>query len=758
MRYCTHCGHVLEPNSHYCDFCSSVLDFSAPRQKTDKPYFCVGCGGLLPPGMTTCPVCGCVVGTVPPPTPADTDDHSTQTARRFSVFPSGTQLFRSTALATAGALLVSVVVLLLWRFLPYFLSGNTYALAQAALYVKSDGRLLLSYPDSAPYQLAADYTVPNLAEDAPAARASSDGRRLAYLDAATDGGTDGSLYWVDLSRIRQRDFQPAPVLLAENACSGFAFLDGGSSLVLRTTSGDLFLWNGKKAELLDTGVSEIFSVGSRQILYAKKGERLGVIAQSEIYLRTIGTEEAVPITHTAAQLLDYSADYTFFLYAKPVFDPVAHRYNYEICSYNAPLFQTQTIASGVSEVLEASAQSRTVLFSRESTFVPTCEEYLLDPLAIRDKMMLPPDPDDFGLPENFRSIFEDGPDSSDRLQELAQSAEYDEAYVAYRTALRLYEEKEARDHWRQRAQEDFSRLAALPMRVYGLYYYAGDMVHTLDEDILSLDSYGRKHPLSAHLQTDADGRYAAYSKTSVGDLPSPALSDWTEDSAPNLSALFTTDLPQRLCVASLADAAVAPAQTAARRTDALYTDYFFAGQQLFFRAVAANLLPGELYCLPLNGAELPTPLLVDTAVDALLTGEPLFNAALLYTKRGTGGRNTLYGITTRHTEELTPAVLVPELVAAPLPAVQNSGRTLLYYRRYTAGENTLPGRGDLFLHTRQEDRMVIGDVYGYDYRADRLIYLLRNRNDAGAFELQVYREGGVSTVDTELRMLLPIGN
>jgi hypothetical protein len=52
--------------------------------------------------------------------------------------------------------------------------------------------------------------------------------------------------------------------------------------------------------------------------------------------------------------------------------------------------------------------------------------------------------------------------------------------------------------------------------------------------------------------------------------------------------------------------------------------------------------------------------------------------------------------------------------------------------------------------------MIIGDVHGYDYRSGRLIYLIRNRAPDGAFELQAYREGGVSTVDTGVMALIPI--
>ena len=780
MRHCTQCGHVLDEGDHYCDFCSSVLDFSATRSKTDKPYFCAYCGGLLPTGMDCCPVCGTRAGVLPPElttTPILPAEEArppgplkklffpaASSSTRLMALPGGGTLYRSTAVVTAWILLVSFVAIFLWRFLPYFLPENTFLLSNAALYVKADGTLNLSYPDRSPYQIADSYQWPRLPAGVFAARASSDGKRLAYLNASRPGAASGGLYWLDLSPVRQRDFQPAEsTLLAPDAYSDFAFLEGSGSLILRNTDNELLLWNGKTTVLLDTDVTEIFSVGSRQILYAKKGDYLGMIPQQQVYLRILSNAEPVCITSQAAQLLDYSTDYTFFLYSKPVQDPLTKRYHYEICSYHVPLFQAQTLVSGVSEVLEADADKRTLLFSREAAFVPTYDDYLDDPMAAQDALTLPPDPNDYGLPENFRDIFEGGPDSGDRLEELELEAAYDEAYFEYRQMARLYDEKAQRDILREQIQEEFLRLAAYPLKQYSLYRYAGDGVHPLDEDILSLDEFGRNQPLSQTLQADKDGQYVAYTKTSVEDLPVFTLADWgmgDDTSQPDLPARFTQELPQRLCVYSLAGAASAP-ETVSRLTDGRHADYALAGRHLFYRVTHDQQPLGDLYCLPVdnlpansaNPAQIAEPLLIDTAVEALFPEGHGFGALALYTRRSEGNRTSLYS----WSSATTPVLLVPELVSTPAFTLRNGGKSLLYYRRYLAGEGATPGRGELFLRTRQEDRMVIGDVYAWDYRGDRLIYLTRNMDTTGAFELQVYREGGVSTIDTGLQRLVPIG-
>ncbi|MDL2233807.1 zinc ribbon domain-containing protein [Ruminococcaceae bacterium OttesenSCG-928-L11] len=743
------CGHPLEishtagedgKHAGFCDHCGTAVRSDSPAK------YCACCGAALPEGRSYCLLCGTPAGQAPAPpiqaeVPADTASFFPLTGRwPRSSFPTSVAAERKrlTGMATwiVALLFAGIAALALWWYLPYLTPSEALPVSDAVVYTKSGGGLYLFFPEKEPIELSASY--PAGSPD-PTVMASADGRYLAYLNSS--GGN--TLHYLDLSRMFKLEIQPREGHIVDtNVESDFRFATKGGTLAFRSGDG-LFLYRNRKIVQLDTGVTGIVDVGERQILYTKAGADEPYV---DLYLRSLDADadDKTLIAAGVAQLLDHTASYGAFLLLMPQTDAAA----YEVLYHDARTAQTQTLASGVTSVLDASAEKKTFVYVKESAFVPAYTDLVSDPHEATDSRLTAPDPDYFDLPEGFVEYMEGLADEEMPVEDYELDDEVYDSYTAYREAQDKYADKLERDRQRRRIRAGLDSYNASGQREYSLFVYRNNSARAVEEGLLFLNPQGRT--LSARDAIDADiaGNSIVYVMSSSQELPVLSLDIWAELQN-DVRAYFKRFVPQHLCYATL-DGEPVTMQYTDSHARIRGVSLSAKGDGLYYVLDTDNdaELSGRLFYVPLSGAETPQPVMVDT--DAILPPDaPAFSGQQLYLKSDGGNRGALYAATST----LEPARLADDIALEPAFTVENAGKTLLYYRRYDT--DATPGRGDLYLYVKQE-RMIIGDVYSYDYRRDKLIYLTRSLTADGTFDIQLYMEGGVVTVDTGVGSVIAI--
>jgi hypothetical protein len=765
------CGHPLDDGDRFCDVCGTVADpLSQQDVMAGMARYCAGCGAMLPEGQALCPLCGNPAGQMPEPPPPQVASLSDTLRLKLPAFfqrgqqkPTSVAIERGTlsmrAFLVVIILLAMVAAVFLWQYLPLFLPAESYPLADAVLYVKSDGSLTLSAPDGSPYVITGSYKP--IGNGEKSAKASADGRYLAYVSRVGDGRA--ALYLLDLSRLGKTELQPQEgTLLAEDVAEDFGFSRKGDDLVFLTATGQLCTWQNDAVAVLDEKVTAIVDIAERQVLYTKAGSD-GGMAKHNLLLRSLDPLVKDPqlIVSDMDELLDYTKTYTAFLYTQSRLESSSGDDGVEIGYFDARTGQTHTLASGVTGVLDASAERRMVVFAKEQPLALRYEDLVDDPLATADESLQEPSPADFGLPEDYVEIYEmEDPDAvadtdtdtdiDESPQEMAEEDLYYYDYMNYRHAVEEYEQKLTRDITRETIRRSINALSVYNDKTYELYIYQDDASHLLEDNLLLKDGHA-DIPLAQAVKADLEKNSIVYVGSNAWDIPRFTLEEWAQPGFRIRDHLFTA-LPQSLCWASADGASFTIYQGGEQDRIEAFT-LSSAGDKLLYLTAprAGEELSGTLNYQTLPLVEVANPVLVDVDVDLLPENGDTFNGAILYGKALSDDRYNLYASSLGQ----EPAQLAADISQNPAFTVENGGKTLLYYRRFATGSNLGYDRGELYLYIRQE-RMIIGDVYDYEYRGDRLIYLLRNGNPEGLYDLQVYREGGVSPLDNRVRQVLPI--
>jgi hypothetical protein len=756
------CGHPLDDGERYCGTCGTVADpLSQQDVMAGKARYCAGCGAFLPERQALCPLCGSPAGQMPetPPQAASLGDTLRLKLpaffRRRQVKPTSVAIERGTlsvrAFLVVIVLLAALTAVFLWQYLPLFLPAENYPLADAVLYVK-DGALTLSSPDGSPYVITTGFKA--VGDGEKSAKASTDGRYLAYSNRKGDGRD--ALYLLDLSRLGKTELQPQEgTLLAEDVAADFGFARRGNTLAFLTASGQLCTWRDGVVSALDEDVTAILDIAERQVLYTKAGSGGG--AKRNLLLRSLDPliNDSQLIAADMTELLDYTKTYTAFLYTQTRVEPLSGDSSVEIGYFDARSGQTHTLASGVTGVLDASAERRMVVFAKEQPLVLRYDDLVSDPLATADASLREPSPADFGLPEDYVEIYEvedptTEPEPTEPQPETETEDLHYEDYMNYRRTVEQYEQKLARDKTREAIRRGVGALSVYDDKTYELYIYQDGASHLLEDGLLLKDSLANI-PLTQAVKADLEKNSIVYIGSSARDIPWFTLEEWAQPDFRLREYLFAA-LPQSLCWASTAGISHAVYQGGGQDRIKAFA-LSGAGDKLLYLTAprGGEDSSGTLSYQTLPLVEAASPVLVDVEVDLLPENGDAFNGAILYGKALSDDRYNLYASSPGQ----EPARLAAEISRIPAFTVENGGKTLLYYRRFATGSNLGYNRGELYLYIRQE-RMIIGDVYDYEYRADNLIYLLRNGSPEGLYDLQVYREGGVSPLDTRVRQVLPI--
>jgi hypothetical protein len=320
----------------------------------------------------------------------------------------------------------------------------------------------------------------------------------------------------------------------------------------------------------------------------------------------------------------------------------------------------------------------------------------------------------------------------------------------YLQTVEQYQQKMERDNTREAIRRGVNALSVYDDKTYELYLYQDGASHLLEDDLLLKD--GRADILLEQaVKADLAKNSIVYVGSSTWDIPRFTLEQWAQPGFRLHDYLYAA-LPQSLYWLSADGSPHMIYQGGSEEKIRSFT-LSDAGDKLLYLTVprAGEKLSGTLSYQTLPLTDNVNPLLVDVDVDLLPENGAAFNGAILYGKALSDGRYNLYASSPGQ----TPAQLAADISQSPAFSVENGGKTLLYYRRFATGSNLGYDRGELYLYIRQE-RMIIGDVYAYEYRGDRLIYLLRNGSPENLYDLQVYREGGVSPLDSRVRQVLPI--
>jgi hypothetical protein len=741
--------------------------------------YCAGCGARIPEGGSYCLVCGTKAGQTPAPEPEpESEPVEIKVKNALSKIkplesltvesgPSPSSSVASDKGTMSGAAWLIVFILLIgigiigaWRLLPYILPTDTPPVAEGVAYVKEDGSLMLSFPDRDIHKVTDTYERPSFTGEDEAVKASADGRYIAYMNA--EGHTEGAgLYLLDLSRLDRPEIQPPEgIPVSDSAVRDFAFSQRGNYMVFLSAKGGLYAYDYKDLWLLDTDVLGITEAGERQVLYTKKSIHVTgfPIDRFDLYMRSFDreTDDKVLVAQNASELLDWTKNYTSFVFAQPKYSGYSSSFTVDVLHYDAKLYQTQTLVSAADSVLDVSAESVSVIYAKKKAFTPSYDDLITDPHLQEDKLISEPVPSLFGLPENYKEIFEQASTPVDRELETEREDMFYEAYQSYQKALETFNEKTERDAMRARARQLVSSLTRMGIQQYEISVYKDHVSRVIDGNILLMPAQNNPETLQTLTRTDLSAGFAAYVRSSPGEIPKMGLTVFSEEIPDiDIEAYYSSNLPRQLCFSTLSQESRAVYSGAGKDS---MLDFEVTGLNggIYFSIAQQNQRQrgGTLYFAPTVNGVPREAFVVDQNVAEIAPPAQLFNGQILYIRNVEDSAGDLVGVK----DGITPRLIAEDISLTPPFEAKNAGKSMLYYRRYDASASARGQiRGELYLLVKQE-RLIVGDVFSHDYRSDKLIYLIRDRNTSGIGEIYTYREGGLSPVDTGVRYVLSFIN
>lgn len=663
---------------------------------------CGECGALIPAGGEACLVCGA---------------HRDQTEYQ-GVFPVPAERAASAPYAPGGdprapvhrapeqwrrlgrflsvALVLALVCIAGFSVYRQYFDTSSYRAHEAILFENSAGRYMISFPD-------VEYAREITGIDRPQAggfakdglQASPNGRWIAYTDSS------GTLYLMDLAQNNgMENTSIEAVRLAGSVQGPAVFSDDNDYLVYLNMQKELYACDmGGNRWTLDTDVVKMVAVDGRRVLYTRRGDRDRV----DLYIDSIPKDsgEWLLIGRGVTEVLDWTPGFERLLYT-------GLRQNEEtgLESNSLQMFEivgntTTTLAMGIGDVLDASAEKGSVIFAVSEQMQWSYDYFINDDLAEQDRDTVEPDIADYPLVERATRLYGQNADFTD----LSNDEELIIQNREYQDALREWEEKQVRDELREQLREALDGQDA--PHLYNLYAYRNGELAMLDSGVWPEDSLT---PEEGHVSA-ANG-FIAYRKIYPDSIRRLQLSDGGQNGEiKSYVEYFLQNVDQELIYSSLSGTQ-SRLYTRSESFGIRQWRVSSSGAGVYF-TIGPHMRGGEdgasLYYAQVHNETAAAAILVKQNVSGI---EWALQNGVIFTSSGGNGPQLMLA----QEENVT---LLSDSGAVTFPPVSD-GTTLLYLDAFDDVENT----GSLYLYNKAP-RFIADKVHWFEYHSDSLIYYLK---------------------------------
>lgn len=720
MGTCRECGKPLDKDQAFrADHRSGD---SQTTNTCSTGHVCSNCGAVMPSENKACLVCHAkrtridYPGEFPVkralPQNAYPKWEGSRDARRVP------ELWRKWGRWTARLILIALVMIGGFHLYKSYFDTSKYLAGEAILY-EEDGQIMLTYPEA-----VRPVKVLNLEETVlldGGVQTSSSGRWMALT------GQSGALYLLDFADLADEEGDEPYIeasLLTEGLAASAVFSDTGGYLVYLNNSGGLYASNLDTSWQLDTGVVEVIAVEGQRVLYMRRGDAVGQLDLYLDYLPKNGGEWHV-VDRDVSEVLDWSNGFETLLYTGERTQDSGETVTC-VQMFKLDSASITTVAAGVGRVLDASANSETVIYLSEPKHTWRYTDFIQDDRSASDALMAEPQIADYPQAQQILAWY--GGDEAALLAGLEKDEELAADYEPYRQAVEAWEDKLERDALRESFKESVKTIQE-EISLCELYVCRRGTQTLIDANVLD----------SGNLSVE-DGtvsiqkNYMTYQRCDLESLYTVRLSTIWENEADtfDLAQYFSENMHIELCFCTTTGSpALVDQQTAAvaakqwRVSNDVSSVYFVLSDV----QSRTGKTQQTLYYAPLDGGQDAAVVMQDvSAIQASLQEGILFTA-----------RDRAYYARQDKTLALSAAL--------PLSALPQEDQPWLYY-----GEDGDDGSAPLYMMPQTEQLIADQAVDFWRPRTDS-VYFARPGAEEGTFDLCLWQAGKETLIAENMRVI-----
>lgn len=734
MAQCPNCGAEIESEGANCMQCGAQRNEPYAGKEKQKHSFenaCAHCGAWIPTGKDHCIVCKKPHGNTPyqgkfpPETPEYTavypqEDAAVRTIRQVPY------IWERCGMWIMGGILIVFLLISGFDIYRTYFDTSAYRAREAMIYLQVNGQPMLTHPDFKQPKKIVGIKKTGLKKTDMVLTPSENGRWLACQTA------DGALYVLDFAQRQVVDLPEIHAsLLTQDLVDSVEITGNSEFLVFLTDQGELYASNMDHCWQLDTRVEQIVALDNRQVLYTRRGDKIGQLDLYLDYLPKDGGELQV-IDRNIGEVLDWSVNIEHLIYTAYATTEAGQ----QVLSLRqfdqgkaANKSVSTTLVQDVGYVLDSSLETRSTVFWVPHDFVWSAGNLVQDDYALRDRAIAHPNLMDYPLLKQVAERW-----GTEQFMERIQNDEQMLGqYNRYRAAMEQWELKESRDALRKTIQTAFSMVSGKQV--------LGDL-YICQEGEISLLAQGVLNPqeeIFGEVVVDLANRRLLYQKVDPDILQPVKLSQIWKRQSDTFDALWYY-LNNANCELVYHPLGKQSSRLYVRQDNSVPKQWCFGGRSsVYFTVEARSWIKGEalsasLYHAPIQNYVIEEAALVERDVRSILFS---FGEGIVFSRTDGG----MY-----YMQSDQPKLLNAQSSALSKP--MDDQDVLLYYDHLPT-----PKQPAANLYMLKKDETGISEqVIEYIYYHQDLIYLVKASNQKGLYDLYLWEEGTEQFVSSHIML------